>query len=77
MNVRLMIETIIGKFRLKIERCEMEYFVLVANEPTLLAEKANKVMADGWKLQGGVSCVSVTLGDNPVQFYQAIVRDLT
>ena len=51
----------------------MEYIIITGTNPKKLIELVNDFIAQGWKLQGGVSSASVGLGN--VLFYQAMIRE--
>lgn len=50
----------------------MRYYIVESPSSTDLARRVNKLLAEGWELQGGVSVVSVT--QYRETFYQAMVR---
>jgi hypothetical protein len=53
----------------------MEYRIAEADSRKELQEKVNRLLAEGWDLQGGV-CVSFSPQSGKWWFYQALVREL-
>lgn len=52
-----------------------EYDLIVVIDPTDLRDSTNRALAEGWKLQGGVSiCISPS-GDK-LQLAQAFIREV-
>lgn len=55
----------------------MKYIVAEASNPTDLAEQVNRLLYEGWILQGGVSACRSSSGGYPMSvFAQALTRTL-
>jgi hypothetical protein len=57
-----------------IEKTQFLYHIAEASEPAQLAVNVEKMVAQGWRLQGGVSVVwsPVFWMERPTRYYQAL-----
>lgn len=53
----------------------MEYQILTANSSSSLEESVNKKIAEGWKLQGGLSVTESKYIDEPREYAQAMIKE--